>query len=283
MHEPPHLRTGDLVHVRRQRWRVVDVRVYERCQLLALAGIEPGNRGLERRVLTPFDTVAANDREAALQFVRPQRWRRACRALLADDAPAAGLRAARSARIDLLPHQLEPALAILSGRGARVLLADDVGLGKTIQAGLIIAELRARGIAERVLIVTPAGLRDQWAEELSARFDITASIDFATCGAVATLPIGVNPGPACRSPSLVDFTNGRTCCGPPGRAGGTFWSTKRTAPPATAIARRRREPCGARRLGPADGNPSQWRCSRFHALPHRSARRPLRFQAHGAM
>ena len=195
MHEPQHIRTGDLVHVRRQRWRVVDVRAYDQCQLLALAGIEPGNRGLERRFLTPFEAVAALDREASLQFVRPQRWRRACRALLADDAPAAGLRAARSARIDLLPHQLEPALAVLRGHGSRVLLADDVGLGKTIQAGLIIAELRARGMAERVLIVTPAGLRDQWAAELSARFDITASIvDFRDVRhRVAALPAGVNP------------------------------------------------------------------------------------------
>ncbi len=195
MHEPPRIRMGDLVHVRRQRWRVVDVRAYDQCQLLALAGIEPGNRGLERRFLTPFETVAALDREASFRFVRPQRWRRACRALLADDAPAAGLRAARSARIDLLPHQLEPALAVVRGHGSRVLLADDVGLGKTIQAGLIIAELRARGMAERILIVTPAGLRDQWAAELSTRFDITASIvDFRDLRRrVATLPVGVNP------------------------------------------------------------------------------------------
>jgi superfamily II DNA or RNA helicase len=195
MHEPQHIRTGDLVHVRRQRWRVVDVRAYDECQLLALAGIGSGNLGLERRVLAPFEAVAALDRAASFQFVRPQRWRRACRALLADDAPAAGLRTARSARIDLLPHQLEPALAVLRGRGSRVLLADDVGLGKTIQAGLIIAELLARGMAERVLIVTPAGLRDQWSAELLARFDITASIvDYRDVRhRVATLPAGVNP------------------------------------------------------------------------------------------
>ena len=44
---------------------------------------------------------------------------------------------ARHAQIDLLPHQLEPALAIAGGRGCRLLLADAVGLGKTIQAGLV--------------------------------------------------------------------------------------------------------------------------------------------------
>lgn len=195
MHEPPQIRTGDLVYVRRQRWRVIEVRAYEQCQLLALTGIGSGNRGLERSVLMPFEAIAALDGAPSIQFVRPQRWRRACCALLADDAPAAGLRAARSARIDLLPHQLEPALAVLRGHGSRVLLADDVGLGKTIQAGLIIAELRARGMAERVLIVSPAGLRDQWSAELFARFEITASIvDVREVRhRVATLPVGVNP------------------------------------------------------------------------------------------
>ena len=69
----------------------------------------------------------------------------------------------RRARIDLLPHQLEPALAVVSGLGSRLLLADEVGLGKTIQAALVVAELRARDAIDRVLVLTPAGLREQWA------------------------------------------------------------------------------------------------------------------------
>ena len=48
----------------------------------------------------------------------------------------------------------------------RLLLADAVGLGKTIEAGLIISELMARGRARRVLVVTPAALREQWEEQL---------------------------------------------------------------------------------------------------------------------
>ncbi len=195
MQLPRHVRTGDLVEVRRQRWRVIDVRAYERCQLLTLTGIGAANAGLARRFLAPFERIDGLDRPAPIQFVRPQRWRRACRALIADRAPAAGLRAARSARMDLLPHQLEPALAIVRGQGARLLLADEVGLGKTIQAGLIIAELRARGMAERVLIVTPAGLRDQWVAELLTRFGVSAAIvDFRDVRQrVANLPVGLNP------------------------------------------------------------------------------------------
>jgi superfamily II DNA or RNA helicase len=71
---------------------------------------------------------------------------------------------------------MEPALAVVSGLGSRVLLADDVGLGKTIQAGLVVSELRKRGAADRVLILTPAGLRDQWASELGDRFGIDAEV-----------------------------------------------------------------------------------------------------------
>src|SRR5262249_39758450 len=106
-----------------------------------------------------------------------------------------GLSTAANARMDLLPHQLEPALAILRGRGSRVLLADEVGLGKTVQAGLILSELRARGAADRVLILTPPGLRDQWADELLDRFQMDARVMDA--GALRrfayALPVGTNP------------------------------------------------------------------------------------------
>jgi superfamily II DNA or RNA helicase len=192
---PPTIHNGDLVDIRRQRWRIVDVRSYERCQLLTVTGSGGANRGCQRRFLLPFETVARLDRLRALRVVRPQRWRRACRALLADCAPPGALRTIRSAHIDLLPHQLEPALAVIRGHGARVLLADDVGLGKTIQAGLIVAELQARGMAERVLIATPAGLRDQWRTELQERFGIEATIvDLREMRRrTAHLPVGLNP------------------------------------------------------------------------------------------
>jgi superfamily II DNA or RNA helicase len=100
-----------------------------------------------------------------------------------------------NANIDLLPHQLQPALAVVSGLGCRLLLADDVGLGKTIEAGAIVAELRTRGAADRVLVLVPPGLREQWAQELLERFGIRADvIDFrAVRERVATLRPGANP------------------------------------------------------------------------------------------
>jgi superfamily II DNA or RNA helicase len=97
--------------------------------------------------------------------------------------------------MDLLPHQLEPALALVRGAGCRVLLADEVGLGKTVQAGLVAAELGARGAADRVLVVAPAGLRDQWAHELQERFAFTpVVVDVRNLRLTATsLPVGANP------------------------------------------------------------------------------------------
>jgi superfamily II DNA or RNA helicase len=97
--------------------------------------------------------------------------------------------------MDLLPYQLEPALAVIRGLGSRVLIADEVGLGKTIQAGLIVSELLARGAADRVLVLAPAGLREQWAGELRDRFGIDATlVDMRQARRRASeLPVGVNP------------------------------------------------------------------------------------------
>jgi superfamily II DNA or RNA helicase len=186
---------GDLLEIRRSRWRVLDVCAYERCHLIAVIGIGPANAGIERQFLAPFETLAPLDCARPPRFVRPRRWRHACRGLLAACTPPGGLRAARLARMDLLPYQIEPALAVVRGRGSRLLLADSVGLGKTIQAGLIVAELLARGHADRVLVVTPSGLRDQWQAELSARFGIAAPVvDFREIRRrSSTVPIGLNP------------------------------------------------------------------------------------------
>jgi superfamily II DNA or RNA helicase len=189
------IRPGGLVLVRRARWRIVDVRAFDGCDLVTLSGLTFPHRGVVRRVLFPFETIEPIDRARRPRIVRAVRWRRACRALIAADSPAGSLRAAPAARIDLLPHQLEPAIAIVRGLGTRLLLADAVGLGKTIEAGLVVAELLARGSVDRVLVLTPPGLREQWLQELAGRFGIEAvGVDGHMLRRVAvTLPIGINP------------------------------------------------------------------------------------------
>ena len=75
------------------------------------------------------------------------------------------------ARVDPLPHQLEAVYDyFLKLPRIRFLLADDPGAGKTIMAGLLIKELKIRGLIKRILIVTPANLSFQWQREMKDKF-----------------------------------------------------------------------------------------------------------------
>jgi len=74
-------------------------------------------------------------------------------------------------QIDPLPHQLDAVYnRLLSQPRIRYLIADDPGAGKTIMAGLLIKELKFRGLVEHILIVTPANLTDQWRREMQDKF-----------------------------------------------------------------------------------------------------------------
>lgn len=75
-----------------------------------------------------------------------------------------------------LAYQFKPVLHFLDSPCRGILIADEVGLGKTIEAGLIWTELRARLDARRLLVVCPAMLREKWQMELSDRFGVTAEI-----------------------------------------------------------------------------------------------------------
>lgn len=70
-----------------------------------------------------------------------------------------------------LPHQLLALQRAISGDRIRYLLADEVGLGKTIEAGLILRELKIRGLVRRILVVAPAGLVLQWQSEMKTHFN----------------------------------------------------------------------------------------------------------------
>ena len=75
--------------------------------------------------------------------------------------------------IDFLPYQYKPVLTFLASPSNGILIADEVGLGKTIEAGLIWTELRARSDARRLVVVCPATLRDKWEIELEAKFGVS--------------------------------------------------------------------------------------------------------------
>src|SRR6202158_5908941 len=83
-----------------------------------------------------------------------------------------------SAKIDLLPHQVVLTHRVATSSPRRFLIADDVGLGKTIETALVLRELASRGELTRALMVVPAGLVENWRRELNDVF----RLDFEVFG-----------------------------------------------------------------------------------------------------
>jgi SNF2 family DNA or RNA helicase len=79
-------------------------------------------------------------------------------------------------RVEKLWYQIESVRKTLRHFNGRVLLADEVGLGKTIEAGMLIKEYLLRGLAEKVLIITPPSLVSQWREEMAVKFGLECAV-----------------------------------------------------------------------------------------------------------
>ena len=90
--------------------------------------------------------------------------------------------AVAGAQVDMNPHQVDAALfAFASPLSKGALLADEVGLGKTIEAGLVISQRWAEG-KRRILIIAPSNLRKQWHQEMNEKFFIPCTIIESTDG-----------------------------------------------------------------------------------------------------
>ena len=187
---PPGVSIGARVHVRGRAWRLDIVVPHDDCRELHLFDLRDERR---RVLLWPHDRPVAVDDRPRLETVRLARWCRGLNAWLAHELGPCTPRA-RLADGRVLPYQLVPAMAVARGT-SRIVLADEVGLGKTIQAGWIVADLAAREPDARVLIAVPAGLRRQWIAELERRFGIACmAVDAAWLRArVADLPADVLP------------------------------------------------------------------------------------------
>jgi len=166
---------GTPVVARGLRWEVVHGEPAGAQHRYRLRCAEGALRGLEFDFLHPFEPV-----EPLAADLDPRRagrldgWLLYHQAFLLDQelGPEA-LLAAQPGRLDIAPYQLVPVMRALAMSRPRLLLADGVGLGKTVQAGLVLAELIARRRAHRILIVSPAGpLLSQWHEEMRTRFGL---------------------------------------------------------------------------------------------------------------
>ncbi|HEY4172302.1 MAG TPA: hypothetical protein VGM42_04685, partial [Rhodopila sp.] len=165
------LSVGIKVAARGLEWDVTEVEPLGAQQRVRLACCGGDLAGLEWDVLHPAEVLSVVQSDP-----RPEEagslddWRRYHIARLLERIPGAP---APPGRIAIEPYQRVPLLRALDMVRPRLLLADGVGLGKTIQAGLIAAEMLVRRRAHRILIVCPPGpLLRQWHQEMRIRFGL---------------------------------------------------------------------------------------------------------------
>ena len=170
---------GTEVQARGLRWEIVFSQSLGPQTLYRLRGLHGAFKGEEVELLEPFEAIQPTYRALDPEHAGPIRnWLLYHQAFLLEQAlgPNA-LLAVQPGRLRLEPYQLVPVLRAIRMSRVRLLLADSVGLGKTIQAGLILTELMARRLAHRILIVSPAGpLLDQWKTEMSERFGLRLDV-----------------------------------------------------------------------------------------------------------
>jgi ATP-dependent helicase HepA len=189
--------SGDQVESH-QGWRLLIDRVEEEAGLLNYLGRrEDGNLAvLHEGELSNFIRFnKPQDRLLAGQIDPPYwfdlRYLTHARLARLEQSPLRGL---AGARIELIPHQLYIAHELANRPAPRVLLADEVGLGKTIEACLILHHQLITGRAARVLILVPEALVHQWLVELLRRFNLRFSLlDEERCAAIQASGQAENP------------------------------------------------------------------------------------------
>lgn len=183
--------SGTLVSVRDRRWVVVEVaRSSQPADTLAGAAgpehlvtlasvdddeyeearlvweLEPGARTIDRAALPPLDLHRVDAPDTLDAFLDAVRWG----AVTSADARA--LQAPFRAGIAIEDYQLDPVVRALRMPRTNLLIADDVGLGKTIEAGLVVQELLLRHRARTVLVVCPSALQIQWRDQMRDKFGL---------------------------------------------------------------------------------------------------------------
>ena len=175
----PTLLPGTEVRARGLPWEVVFAQGLGAQTLYRLRGLHGAFKNREVEILHPFEPIQPTFRQLDPEHAGPIRnWLVYHQAFLLEQAlgPDAFL-AVQPGRLRIEPYQLVPVLRAIRMSRVRLLLADGVGLGKTIQAGLVLVELMARKLAHRVLIVSPAGpLLDQWQTEMRERFGLRLDV-----------------------------------------------------------------------------------------------------------
>ena len=183
---------GDLVRARGREWVVLPETRPDLLKLRPLGGAEDD----ASLIYLPLET----EQPAAATFDLPDPEKPGSReaALLLRDALRLKLRAGAgpfrsfgNLNVEPRAYQLAPLLMALKLDTVRLLIADDVGIGKTIEAGLIARELIDRGEVERLAVLCPPHLCEQWQQELAEKFSIEAEV--VRTGTAARLERGLRP------------------------------------------------------------------------------------------
>lgn len=167
--------TGSLVQVRGREWVVLPGSRHDLLVVRPLGGTDDETTG----ILTDLESVSS----ASFALPDPTNLgdHRSCRLLrdalrLGFRSSAGPFRSFGQIGVEPRPYQLVPLLMALRIDPVRLLIADDVGVGKTIEAGLIAKELLAQGDAERLAVLCPPHLADQWRRELEEKFNVSAEL-----------------------------------------------------------------------------------------------------------
>ncbi|MFD7445839.1 DISARM system SNF2-like helicase DrmD [Streptomyces sp. NPDC059909] len=132
--------------------------------------VEPGRRVLPAGSLPDASTGTYDSPNRLAAFLDAIRWSAVA------SADAKTLQAPFRSGVAVEPYQLEPVSRAVGAPRVNLLLADDVGLGKTVEAGLVVQELLLRGRARRAMVVCPAGLTLKWRDEMAEKFGLEFTI-----------------------------------------------------------------------------------------------------------
>jgi len=147
--------------------RMVEVRLADgQVKWLPYAALEP----------VPSTDESLLDRFAAGRFVEPDWLRRTLTRLRVTGRLSEVVYSMEATETDFYAYQFKPVIKMMSSPTDAMLIADEVGLGKTIEAGLVWTELRARLDCNRLLIICPKTLCQKWQDELARRFGVEAQI-----------------------------------------------------------------------------------------------------------
>lgn len=134
--------------------------------------VEATAQSLGKTTLPAVDANRPDSPDALQAFVNAHRWTRLNRLSEKDGIEGEPLLGVWNSAIQVHPYQLEPVIRALSMPRVSLLLADGVGLGKTIQSGLVLEELLLRRRIRRILVLCPAMLQRQWRYELRRKFNL---------------------------------------------------------------------------------------------------------------